>query len=56
MRNGCVECEKLDDGKLCNLCALGMLQCTAEAAIADYTDKVNEILKGKKDDDNHRNN
>ena len=47
MRNGCPECEKLDDDKLCDLCELGMLQCTAEAAIHDYTNKVNEILKEK---------
>lgn len=47
MKNGCPECEKLDDNTMCDLCELGMLQCTAEAAVQDYIDKVNKILKGE---------
>lgn len=53
MKTGCPECEKLPDDKLCDWCELGMLQCTAEAAIRDYIDKVNEmnfhVKKGKQD-------
>lgn len=44
MKNGCPECEKLPNGKMCDMCELGMLQCTAEAAVHDYIDKVNETL------------
>lgn len=47
MKNGCLECEKLDDDKLCDRCELEMLQYTAEAAMQDYIDKVNKILKEK---------
>lgn len=47
MKNGCPKCEKLINGKLCDMCELDMLQATAEAAFADWCDKVNEILKGK---------
>ena len=50
MKNGCSKCAKLDDDKLCDMCELGMLQWTMEAAQADYNNKVNEILKGKEDD------
>lgn len=49
MKNGCPECEKLGSGDtlddLCDICILGYLEATMEAAIHDYTDKVNEILK-----------
>lgn len=51
MNNGCPKCEKLPSGILCPMCEIGMLQCTVKAALADYVDKVNEILKGKKDED-----
>jgi len=44
MKNGCPECEKLPGDKMCDRCELGMLQCTAEAAVHDYIDKVNKIL------------
>ena len=47
MKNGCPECEKLDDDTVCDRCLLGYLEATMEAAIHDYIDKVNEILKGK---------
>lgn len=48
MKNGCPECEKLPDGKLCDLCELGLLEHTAEAAIRDYVEKVNKIIKKEK--------
>lgn len=47
MKNSCPECEKLPDGKMCDMCELAALQCYAEAAVQDYIDKVNEILKEK---------
>ncbi len=47
MKNGCPDCEKMLKGELCDMCELGMLQCTAETALADYVNKVNEILKAK---------
>lgn len=47
MKNGCPECEKLAKDKLCPICELGMFQATAQAAISDYVDKVNEVLKEK---------
>jgi len=47
MKNGCPECEKMSDDRLCDVCELGMLQCTAQTAIDDYVDKVNEIMKEK---------
>ena len=51
MKNGCPECEKLIGiDNLCDKCELGMLQCTAEAAMHDYVNKVNEILKEKQND------
>jgi hypothetical protein len=50
MKTGCPECEKLDDNTMCDLCELGMLQYTAETALQNYIDKVNKILKGKKDE------
>lgn len=48
MKNGCEECEKLPDGKLCDKCELGMLQCAAEAAFQSYIDKVNQIIHKEK--------
>ncbi len=48
MKNGCPECEKLEDmDKPCDKCQLGYLEWTAEAAIRDYVNKVQEILKEK---------
>ena len=51
MKNGCPECEKLDDDTLCDKCELGMLQCTAEAAVRDYINKVNEIVFKEKENE-----
>ena len=45
MDNGCPECKKRTDNKLCDLCELDMLQATAEAAARDYIDKANEIMR-----------
>lgn len=45
MKNGCSDCEKLPDDKMCGPCELGMLEATAEAAFRDYIDKVNELMK-----------
>lgn len=50
MDNGCPECAKLPDDKLCPMCELDLLQGTAEAAIHDYIDKVNKILKEKQNE------
>ncbi len=47
MKNGCPECEKLPDSKLCDLCELDMLSATLDAALHDYKNKLNEILKEK---------
>lgn len=47
MKNGCPECEKLDDDKLCDVCELGMLEADVEFALHVYIDKVNKILKEK---------
>jgi len=47
MKNGCPECEKLPKHKLCDACELEMLQWTAQTALEDYFDKVNEIMKEK---------
>jgi len=47
MKNGCPDCEKLPDDKMCERCELDMLEATAEAAIRDYIDKVNKIIKGE---------
>jgi len=50
MKNGCPECEKLDDDTLCNMCELEMLEWTAETALKSYITKVNEILKEKENE------
>ena len=50
MKNGCPECEKLDGEKLCDRCELYSLQRTAEIAWDDYIDKVNKMLKEKKNE------
>lgn len=54
MKNGCSECEKLPDDKMCDLCELEMLEQTAMAAVFDYIGKVkkllNEILKEKQNE------
>lgn len=47
MKNGCPECEKLPDGKLCDECELEQLQYTMEIAMSDYLKKVNKMLKEK---------
>lgn len=47
MKNGCPKCEKLPDGKLCPECELGMREHTMEAAIKDYVDLANKIIKEK---------
>ena len=47
MKNGCPECEKMPEDRLCDNCELGMLEACAEFALHAYIDKVNEILKEK---------
>lgn len=52
MKNGCEQCEKLPEGILCDICELGLLEHTAEAAIRDYIEKVNKILEKFKEKQN----
>jgi len=52
MKNGCPECEKMPDNKLCDLCELGLLEATAEAAARDYIEKVNKITAKLKEKQN----
>lgn len=48
MKNGCPECKKLADDKLCDVCELGLFQATVEAALADFAAKANEMLAERK--------
>lgn len=48
MKNGCPECEKLPDGKLCDMCELDYLEWCMETAISDYVAKVNDIIKKRR--------
>lgn len=50
MKNGCPECKKLPDDKMCDMCELDMLQHTAQTAFASWIDKVNKILKEKQNE------
>jgi len=50
MKNGCLECQKLPEGKMCDACELGLLESTAEAAVRDYIEKVNKIIKEKQNE------
>ena len=45
MKNGCPDCEKLSDDKLCDYCELDMLMATAHAAIGAYLDKSRKIME-----------
>ena len=49
MSTGCKKCDKKqaetgDKTALCDRCELSMLEATAEVAVRDYVDKVNEII------------
>lgn len=50
MKNGCPKCAKLPNDKLCDVCELGMLEATLDAALNDYKNKLNEILKEKQNE------
>lgn len=54
MKNGCPECEKLPDSKMCDFCELGLLEATAEAAVRDYKDKANKLIAKLKEKQNER--
>ena len=45
MKNGCWKCAELPDDKLCARCELDALRATAEAAVHDYIDKSNQVIK-----------
>jgi len=44
MKNGCPECEKLDDDTLCPMCEIGMLEHDVEVALDCYVKAVNKLL------------
>ncbi len=50
MKNGCPECEKLDDDKLCDMCELGAFEHAAIVSVEEYIEKVHKILKEKKNE------
>ena len=59
MNTGCLKCDEKQketggNYELCDMHRLHYLEAMAHAAIADYVNKVNEILK-EKENDNHRN-
>ena len=45
MENGCPDCEKLANDKLCDNCELDMLMATAHAAVGAYLDKSRKIME-----------
>lgn len=50
MKNGCPECEKLDENTLCDMCELEMLEQDVDTAFSHYVAKVNDILKKKENE------
>lgn len=52
--NGCPECEKLPDGKLCDMCDLALRERCVDVAFSQYVEKVNDILKKKEIEDERR--
>ena len=46
----CVACGKESETEMCDICELGLLEATAKAAVCDWADKVNKILKEKQNE------
>ena len=49
MKNGCAECEKLSDDKLCPSCELEMLWAAVETALTQYGKAANKLLYPEKE-------